>query len=151
MLDASTSIYNLEYKILKKSRILNLSINFVIIVNNSYTMHREHDNFYCVHVYLRSNRISLQPINIYGRSSVLLTFAKIATPVCFSFFKQTLFHNLIFRNADKYLQVLKVSMKLTAKDYGSSQKNFWGFDHHFQKCSKWANINDVTRPPPRLQ
>ena len=39
--------------------ILNLSIILVVIVNYSWTMHREYHDFNGVHVYLRNNRISL--------------------------------------------------------------------------------------------
>ena len=44
---------------MKQSRMAFLSIKLVIIENNSSSMHREYHDFYAVHVYLRSIRISL--------------------------------------------------------------------------------------------
>ena len=50
-----------DYKltIMKQSRMAFLSIKLVIIENNSSLMHRKYHDFYAVHVYLQSIRISL--------------------------------------------------------------------------------------------
>ena len=43
------------------------SIKLVLIEKNSSSMHREYHDFYAVHVYLRSIRISLQQTQIPAR------------------------------------------------------------------------------------
>ena len=57
-----TITHNLKLTIMKQSRISFLSIKLVMIEENSSSMHREYHEFYAVHVYLRSIRISLLDI-----------------------------------------------------------------------------------------
>ena len=126
MLDASTSIYNLEYNRIctpsskfstflqllfvneckKILQILNLLINLVIIFNNSCSIHRKCQDFYGVHVYLRSNRISLLPTpsNIYSprvNFTIYLHFLTTHLLTLESTFPNLL-HNLFLCNPSRY-------------------------------------------------
>ena len=55
-----------------QSRMSNLSIKLGIIDNNPSLMHREYHEFYAVHVYLRSIRISLVQVPPWVQNAKIL-------------------------------------------------------------------------------
>ena len=104
--------YYLLMNVKKILQILNLLINLVIIFNNSCSIHRKCQDFYGVHVYLRSNRISLLPTpsNIYSPRVILSLRVNFTIylhfltthPLPLESTFPNLLHNLFLRNPSRY-------------------------------------------------